>query len=70
MLFITGGGMFMIVVALKEMAMDFGWPREVPSLAFSLQFIGSGFGGLIMGRIVDRLGFGAPALLASIMVSS
>jgi MFS family permease len=70
MLFITGGGMFMIVVALKEMAVDFGWPREVPSLAFSLQFIGSGFGGLIMGRIVDRLGFGAPAFLASIMVGS
>ena len=70
MLFITGGGMFMIVVALKEMATEFGWPREVPSLAFALQFIGSGFGGLVMGRIVDRIGFGAPALLATVMVSS
>ncbi len=70
MLFVTGGGMFMIVVALKEMATEFGWPREVPSLAFALQFVGSGFGGLIMGRIVDRVGFGAPALLASVMVSA
>ena len=69
MLFITGGAMFMIVVALKEMATEFSWPREVPSLAFSLQFVGSGFGGLIMGRVVDRWGFGVPALLATGMVS-
>jgi len=69
MLFITGGAMFMIVVALKDMATDFSWPREVPSLAFSLQFVGSGFGGLIMGRVVDRWGFGVPALLATGMVS-
>ena len=69
MLFITGGAMFMIVVALKQMATEFGWPREVPSLAFSLQFVGSGFGGLIMGRVVDRWGFGVPALLATGMVS-
>ena len=59
----------MIVVALKDMATDFSWPREVPSLAFSLQFVGSGFGGLIMGRVVDRWGFGVPALLATGMVS-
>lgn len=70
MLFITGGAMFMIVVALKQMSTDFGWPREVPSLAFSLQFVGSGFGGLIMGRVVDRWGFGVPALLATVMVSA
>ena len=69
MLFITGGAMFMIVVALKDMATDFSWPREVPSLAFSLQFVGSGFGGLIMGRVVDTWGFGVPALLATGMVS-
>jgi len=70
MLFITGGAMFMIVVALKDMATEFSWPREVPSLAFSLQFVGSGFGGLIMGRVVDRWGFGVPAVLATVMVSA
>ena len=70
LMFITGGGMFLIVVALKDMAMEFGWPREIPSLAFSLQFVGSGFGGLIMGRLLDRHGFWLPALLASLMVGA
>ena len=68
MLFISGGGMFMIVVALKEIAMEFGWPRAVPSFAFSMQFIGSGIGGIVMGYALDRYGFGFPALVGAIMV--
>ncbi len=70
MLVVSGGGMFMIVVALKEIAMEFGWPRAVPSFAFSLQFIGSGFGGIVMGYVLDRLGFGVPALIGAIMVGT
>lgn len=69
LLLVSAGGMFLVVVALKEMAMEFGWPRSVPSFAFSLQFIGSGFGGMIMGYVLDRYGFGAPALVGTIMVS-
>ncbi len=68
MLFISGGGMYLIVVALKEVAMEFGWPRAVPSFAFSLQFIGSGFGGVLMGYMLDRFGFGIPALIGSVMI--
>ena len=60
LLFISGGGMYLIVVALKDVAMEFGWPRAVPSFAFSLQFIGSGFGGVLMGYILDRFGFAIP----------
>ncbi|MDA0651946.1 MAG: MFS transporter [Proteobacteria bacterium] len=52
------------------MAMEFGWPRAVPSFAFSLQFIGSGFGGIVMGYVLDRYGFGVPALVGTLMVSS
>lgn len=69
LLLISAGGMFLVVVALKEMAMEFGWPRSIPSLAFSLQFIGSGFGGMIMGYVLDRYGFGGPALIGTLMVS-
>ena len=70
MLMVSGGGMFMIVVALKEIAMEFGWPRAVPSFAFSMQFIGSGFGGIVMGYVLDRFGFGIPALIGSIMIGT
>jgi MFS family permease len=68
MLVISSGGMYMIVVALKEIASEFGWPRAVPSFAFSMQYIGSGFGGIIMGYALDRFGFGMPAVIGAIMV--
>jgi len=70
LLLISAGGMYLVVVALKDMAMEFGWPRAVPSLAFSLQFLGSGFGGIVMGHVLDRYGFGIPALVGTIMVST
>ena len=70
LLLISAGGMYLVVVSLKDMAMEFGWPRAVPSLAFSLQFIGSGFGGIVMGYVLDKYGFGIPALVGTLMVSS
>jgi hypothetical protein len=70
MLLVSGGGMFLIVVSLKAVATEFDWPRAVPSFAFSLQFIGSGFGGIVMGYVLDRFGFGVPALVGAIMVGS
>jgi MFS family permease len=70
LLTISAGGMFLIVVALKPIALEFGWPRAVPSLAFSLQFIGSGVGGLLMGYLLDRFGFGLPAAIGTVMLST
>ena len=56
MIFVGSGSLFLIAVTLKDLAAEFGWPREVPSLAFSLQFIGGGLGGILMGYLLDRLG--------------
>ena len=67
LLFVSGGGMYLIVVALKDVAMEFGWPRAVPSFAVSLLFISSGLGGIVMGWVVDRVGFGVPALVGAVM---
>ena len=69
LLFLVGmGGFFLLVVALKPLAADFGWPRSVPSLAFSLQFVGGGLGGILMGYWMDRAGAGRPALLGAVML--
>ena len=68
LLFVTVGGMFLIVVALKEVAQEFGWPRAVPSFALTLQFVGSGFGGILMGYVLDRIGMGVPAMVGLVMV--
>lgn len=70
LLLISGGGMYLIVVSLKDVAMEFGWPRAVPSLAVSLQFVGSGLGGIIMGYALDRFGFKVPAAVGALMVGS
>ena len=67
---VTVGGMFLIIVALTEIAQEFGWPRAVPSLALSLQFVGSGIGGILMGYVLDRMGMGVPALVGLVMVGS
>ncbi len=62
------GCMFLLVVALKPLAADFGWPRGIPSLAFSLQFIGSGVGGIVMGYWMDRRGALEPVMLGAFMI--
>ena len=67
-LLVGSGAMFLVVVALKPIAAEFSWPRAVPSLAFSLQFLGAGFGGFVMGRVLDRYGMGPPALAAAITI--
>ena len=50
----ANGGMFLLVVSLKQMAGDFGWPRTVSSLAYALFFAGTGIGGIAMGYWLGR----------------
>jgi MFS family permease len=69
MLFITGASPHLVAVSLKDMTADFGGGRTIPSSAFALTYIGSGVGGILMGWIVDRYGFGIPAFTGAIMVS-
>ena len=64
------GGMFLLVVGLKQIAQDFDWPRSVPSLAYSFMFIGAGVGGIVMGYWFDRSGAGPVTLLGTIMIGA
>ena len=64
------GGMFLLVVGLKQIAQDFDWPRSVPSLAYSFLFIGTGIGGIIMGYWFDRSGPGPVTLLGVVMIGA
>ncbi len=68
MTFVGSGSLFLITVTLKDLAAEFGWPREVPSLAFSLQFIGGGLGGILMGYLLDKVGSFVLPLIASFAV--
>ena len=70
------GAPWVAVVSLKAIAADFGSGRETPALAGSLGWIGAGVGGIMMGRIAERIGvrwtvmFGAVMVCAGLAVSS
>ncbi|WP_193186490.1 MFS transporter [Nisaea sediminum] len=64
------GPSYLLVVSLKPIAAGFGWPRWVPSLAYSLLLLGTGLGGIVMGLWADRAGLGKPALLGALVVGS
>jgi MFS family permease len=70
LIMVANGGMLLLVVGLKQIAESFGWPRSVPSLAYAFLFIGTGFGGIVMGYWYDRSGAGPVTLLGTIMIGS
>ena len=66
----ANGGLFLLVVSLKQMAGDFDWPRTVPSLAYAFFFAGTGIGGIAMGYWFDRSGAGPVTLLGLTMIGT
>ena len=66
----ANGAMFVLVVGLKQIALDFGWPRSVPSLAYSFLFLGTGVGGIVMGYWFDRSGPGPVTGLGMTMIGA
>jgi MFS family permease len=58
-------GMWSVVVVLPSVQADFGVARAEASLPYTLAMIGFGIGGILMGRLADRLGIIAPILLGA-----
>lgn len=65
---VSFGSNYLVVVGLKPIAEEFGWPRSIPSLAYSLILFGAGVGGVAMGWLADRFGIFRPAVLGALMV--
>ncbi|MFO1190061.1 MAG: MFS transporter [Alphaproteobacteria bacterium] len=70
MLLVGTGVVYLLVTALKVIAVDFGWPRSIPSIAYAASYIGAAFGSVAMGFWLDRRGIGGPALLGAVMLGS
>ena len=70
------GAPYVAVVALKPIAADLGGARSVPALCYSLAWLGTAVGGLLMGRVAERIGirwtamFGAVAIGAGLALAS
>jgi MFS family permease len=59
---IGSAGMWSYIVALPTVQADFGILRAEASLPYTVVIIGFAFGGVIMGRFVDRFGIVWPAM--------
>ena len=62
MISVAFGSSYLVVVGLKPIAADFGWPRQIPSAGYALAMFGAGVGGILMGLWSDRRGMAGPAL--------
>ena len=64
----TYGAPVLVVVALKNVAADLGSARSVPSLAYSLAWLGTAVGGLAMGRVAERIGVRWTIFFGALMI--
>jgi MFS family permease len=73
---IAFGAPLVAVAGLRPIAEELGGQRSVPGLAFSLAWLGAAVGGVIMGRVAERIGlrrtvaFGAVCIGLGLLVSS
>ncbi len=59
-------GMYVVVVVLPTLQQEFGIARADASFPFTATMLGFAVGGLVMGRIVDRVGVLAPVLFSAV----
>ena len=63
------GAAWIAVVALKDIATEVGGTRSIPALASALTWLGSGVGGIMMGRIADRIGTRWTVMFGALMIA-
>jgi MFS family permease len=66
---IAFGAPWITVVALKNIAAEVNGERSVPAFATALMWIGSGLGGILMGRIAERVGIRFTVICGAAMVA-
>jgi len=62
------GAAWITPVALKDIAAEVGGAREVPALASALAWLCSGLGGIVMGRIADKVGTRWTVICGALMI--
>jgi MFS family permease len=62
------GAAWITAVALKDIAAEVGGTRSIPAFASAMAWLGSGVGGIIMGRIADRVGTRWTVICGALMI--
>lgn len=63
------GAAWITAVGLKDIAAEVEGTRSIPALANSLAWLGSGIGGIMMGRIADKIGTRWTVIFGALMVA-
>jgi MFS family permease len=66
---VSYGAPLIVVVGLKPIAASLGADRSLVALAASLVWLGTGLGGIFMGRIADRIGMRRVAIFGGAMTA-
>ncbi len=61
-----GVGMWSVVVSLPAVQAEFGVDRGAASMPFTLTMIGFGLGGVLMGRLADKVGIITPVVIGAL----
>ena len=61
-------GMYVVVVVLPAVQAEFGVARADASLPYTALMIGFGIGGIVMGKLADRVGVMVPLLIGAVSV--
>src|SRR5262247_396077 len=62
------GAAWITAVALKDIAAEVDGIRSIPALASALAWLGSGVGGILMGRLADKIGTRWTVICGALMI--
>lgn len=62
------GAAWITAVALKDIAAEVNGVRSIPALASALAWLGSGVGGILMGRLADKVGTRWTVVFGALMI--
>lgn len=65
---VSYGAPMITVVGLKTIAGEFGGGRSVPALAYSVAWLGASIGGILMGRLAERVGIRWVVSFGAVMI--
>lgn len=65
---IGGVGMWSFVVVLPAVQAEFGVSRAMASVPYAAIMLGFGVGGIVLGRLSDRIGIFVPTILGAVML--
>lgn len=67
---VGSSGMYVVSVMLPAVETEFGVARADASLPYTLLMLGFGFGGVLMGKLADRIGVMKPLLMGAVFLGA